>query len=257
MALFTDGPLISTEELQKCENGILNLAGTENIDLAGKIALAQSEIANQLVLFLLRKLPLQDYLTFPWARRTRDVGDVVVTEPLRQWHAHKTLAMVYRDAYNNQLNDRYQGKWTEYEQLAKASSQSYFRIGVGVVANPIGKASIPILSTTAGIGSSGTFFAAVAWVNEAGQEGNTSDIAEITTADGQQVVITAVNAPANASSWNAYAGSSPETIGLQNSVPIGINSSWTMILGLQHGIPPGKGQPATWFLVDNHVIQRG
>src|SRR6266851_5741501 len=137
MALFTDGPLISTEELQKCENGILNLASTENIDLAGKIALAQSEIANQLVLFLLRKLPLQDYATLPWARRTRDVGDVVVTEPLRQWHAHKTLAMVYRDAYNNQLNDRYQGKWTEYEALQKFAADNLLLAGVGLVSDPI------------------------------------------------------------------------------------------------------------------------
>jgi len=257
MALFTDGPLISTEDLQKCENSILNLASIESIDLAGKIALAQSEIANQLMLFLLRRLPLRNFADFPWAQRTRDVGDVVVTEPLRQWHVHKALAMVYRDAYNNQLNDRYQGKWTEYEQLAKASSQNYFRIGVGVVANPIAKASIPILSTTAGIGSGGTFYAAVAWRNEAGQEGNASNIAEITTSDGQQMVISAVKPPANATSWNAYAGMSPETISLQNSVPIGINSSWTMILGLQQGIPPGTGQPATWFLVDNQVIQRG
>jgi hypothetical protein len=257
MALFTDGPLISTEDLQKCENSILNLASVENIDLAGKIALAQGEIANLLLLFLLRRLPLRNVLDLPWAQRTRDVGDVVVTEPLRQWHVHKALALVYRDAYNNQLNDRYQGKWTEYDQLAKASSQSYFRIGVGVVANPIAKASIPLLSATAGIGSGGTFYAAVAWVNGAGQEGNASNIAEITTSDGQRVVISAVNPPVNATSWNAYAGMSPETISLQNSVPIGINSSWTMILGLQQGIPPGKGQTATWFLVDNHVIQRG
>src|ERR1700730_17773752 len=86
MALFTDGPLISTEDLQKCENSIPNLASIESIDLAVKIALAQGEIANQLVLFLLRRLPLRDFVNFPWAQRTRDVGDVVVTEPLRQWH---------------------------------------------------------------------------------------------------------------------------------------------------------------------------
>jgi hypothetical protein len=257
MALFTDGPLISAEDMQKCENSILNLASIESIDLAGKIALAQGEIANQLLLFLLRRLPPRNVIDVPWARQTRDINDVVVTEPLRQWHVHKALAMVYRDAYNNQLNDRYQSKWTEYEQLAKASSQNYFRIGVGVVADPIAKASIPLLSTTAGVGSGGTFYAAVAWMNGAGQEGNASNIAEITTSDGQQVVITAVNPPANATSWNAYVGISPETMSLQNSAPIAINSSWAMILGVQRGIPPGKGQPATWFLVDNHVIQRG
>ena len=153
MALFTDGPLISAEDLQKYENSILNVASAETIDLAGKIALARGEIANQLVLFFLRRLPLRDFADFPLAQRTRDIGDVVVTEPLRQWHVHKALAMIYRDAYNNQLNDRYQGKWTEYEQLAKASCQNYFRIGVGVVANPLAKASMPMLSTMPGVGS--------------------------------------------------------------------------------------------------------
>ena len=65
---------------------------------------------------------------------------MVVTEPMRQWHIHKTLVLIYRDAYNNQLNDRYQGKWAEYEALAKASAQTYFQIGVGLVADPVPKA---------------------------------------------------------------------------------------------------------------------
>lgn len=255
MALFTDGPLIRIEDLQKCENNILNVAGTESIDLGGKIALAQSEIGNQLILFLLRRLPLRDF-QWPIPRR-RGVGDVVVTDPLRQWQVHKTLGMVYRDAYNNQLNDRYQGKWTEYEQLAKASSQTYFQIGVGVAADPIAKASVPILSAIAGIGSGGTFCAAIAWVNAAGQEGGASDVVQFTTSDGQQLVVAAVKAPKNAVGWNVYAGVSPASISLQSTVPLGTNANWTMTLGLQQGVQPGDGQAPTWFVVDDRVIQRG
>ena len=127
MALFTDGPLNSTADLQKYENGILGVASVEAIDLGAKIALAQDEIANQLLRFLMRRTPLRDGLDVQWTlRRRRDVSDVVVTDPLRRWHAQKALAMVYRDAYNNQLNDRYQGKWAEYEQLAKVSSPKLF-----------------------------------------------------------------------------------------------------------------------------------
>lgn len=187
MALFTDGPLNSTADLQKYENGILGVASVEAIDLGAKIALAQDEIANQLLRFLMRRTPLRDGLDVQWTlRRRRDVSDVVVTDPLRRWHAQKALAMVYRDAYNNQLNDRYQGKWAEYEQLAKVSSQNYFQIGVGVAADPISKAAVPILSTAPGIGSAGTFYAAVTWVNQEGQEGTASDIGQITTSDGHQ-----------------------------------------------------------------------
>jgi len=257
MALFTDGPTISAGDLQKCENSILNVASVESIDLAGKIALAQAEIATHLKLLLLRRFSARDFSYLAWAGRTRDLSDVVVTEPMRQWHTYKALAMVYRDAYNNQLNDRYQGKWAEYDQLAKVSAANYFRIGVGMASRPIAKASIPLVSMTAGIASGGTFYAAVSWINEEGEEGCASDIAEITTSDGQQMVVTPVNSPANAASWNAYAGTSPERIGLQNSAPMGISSSWTMNVGLQQGPPPGQGQVPTWFLVDHHVIQRG
>ena len=74
--------------------------------------LAQNEIANELLLFLLRRLPVRD---FQWnQRRVRGTSDVVVTAPLKLWHVQKTIAMVYRDAYNNQLNDRYLNKWNEY-----------------------------------------------------------------------------------------------------------------------------------------------
>src|ERR1700687_2669910 len=90
---------------------------------------------------------------------------VAVTGPLRQWHIHKTLALVYRDAYNNQLNDRYQGKWTEYEQLAKASAQTYYQIGVGLVAATVPKAAAPLLSSAAGTAAAGMFYVAVTWVS--------------------------------------------------------------------------------------------
>ena len=135
MALFTDGQLNRPIDLQNYENRILDVASAEGIDLAGKIALAQDEIANGVMMFLLKRLPLTGSQSFlqPAMRQKMGVSDVVATGPLRQWHAHQTLALIYRDAYNNQLNDRYQGKWNEYEDVAKTSSTNYFRIGVGLV----------------------------------------------------------------------------------------------------------------------------
>lgn len=255
MALFRDGPLISIKVLQEYENGILSVASTENIDLVGKIELAQRQIANDLEIFLLRRQAFRD---FAWMLRPKaNISDVVVTGPLRQWHAHKALALVYRDAYNNQLNDRYQGKWTEYEQLANKSSRDYFEIGVGVVTDPIRKASIPLLSTVPGNGSAGTYYVAITWLNVAGEESSPSDVAQSTTVAGQQLVVTAAWPPSNAVGWNAYVGLSPETIGLQNSAPVGINTSWTLTATPQQGARPGEGQRPICFLVDRRTMQRG
>jgi hypothetical protein len=259
MALFTDGQLNAIIDLQNYETRILDVASAEGIDLAGKIALAQDEVANELLMFLLKRMPFPEsqWLAQPAIRQKIGVSDVVATKPLRQWHAHKTLAFVYRDAYNNQLNDRYQGKWTEYEQLAKTSSQNYLRIGVGIVAGPIPRACTPVLSTIVGNALAATYYAAVTWVNQAGQEGSPSEVGQITTAAGQQVAVAAVKPPVNASGWNVYVGEAPNALALQNSTPVGIGSTWTMTGTLSAGAHPGDGQQPNWYLVDHHAMERG
>jgi hypothetical protein len=257
MALFTDGPINLAIDLQNYENAILTVANTEQIDLAGKGALAQGEIATELILFLLRRFRQPDVLWTETYRRTIGVGDVVVTDPLRRWHAYKTLALVYRDAYNNQLNDRYKGKWTEYEQLAQASEDSYFQIGVGLVSCPISKAVLPVLTITPGAGPAATYYVAVQWVNQTGQSGSASEVAQLTASTGQQLVVAAVNPPPNATGWNTYIGTAPEATCLQNSSAIAIGNTWTLATAPQAGPSPGQGQQPTWFLVDQRLIERG
>jgi hypothetical protein len=257
MALFTDGPINGVLDLQNYENAILTVANTEQIDLAGKSALAQGEIATELILFLLRRFRQPDLLWMVNVRRTIGVGDVVVTDPLRRWHAYKTLALIYRDAYNNQLNDRYQKKWNEYEQLTKASEESYLQIGVGLVSGPIAKALLPVLTTVPGTGPGATYYVAVAWVDQTGQAGSASEVAQLATFTGQQLVVAAVSPPPNVMGWNAYIGVAPETTTLQNSSPIAIGNTWTLATALQAGAPPGQGQQPTWFLVDQRLIERG
>jgi hypothetical protein len=257
MALFMDGPINGTVDLQNYENAILDIAAAERIDLAGKSALAQQEIATELTLFLMRRSSMAEYPLVTPMRQRIGVSDVVVTEPLRQWHAHKALALVYRDAYNNQLNDRYRGKWEEYETLAKNSSRIYLQIGVGLVAAPVPKGPTPILTTLPGVGEGATYYVAATWKNQAGVEGSPSDLAQLTTNDGQQLVVDAGNAPVGVSGWNVYVGNAPATVRLQNSSPIATGSTWIMAAGLIQGAGPGQGQQPTWFLVDQRVIERG
>jgi hypothetical protein len=255
MALFTDGPINSMIDLQNYENAILDVASTESLDLAGKIALAQSEMATELTLFLLRRLPQRD--SYTTVRSAIGVSDVVVTDQLRQWHAHKSLALIYRDAYNNQLNDRYKGKWTQYDALAKRSLQDYLQIGVGLVANPIPRAVVPALNALPGAAAAATYYVSTSWVNRQGQEGSLSDVAQISTLDGQQLLVSAQTPPPIATAWNVYIGTSPDTITLQNGNPIAAGGDWTQPGALTYGARPGTGQQATWFLADQRLIERG
>jgi len=255
MALFHDGPLNDAADLQRYENDILNVASVEGIDLGVKIFLAQEQVANDLVLFRLRRSSLRE----PWLglQGVREVRDVVVTPPLQQWHVYKTLALVYRDAYSNQLNDRYQGKWQEYEKLAKAGERTYFQIGVGLVADPVPKAPAPTLTNITGPGSGGSYYVAVTWVNAAGQEGAPSELGEFSTTDGQELVVAAGTPPQNVIGWNVYVGLTPTTLTLQNTPPLTIGDTWKMTTGPNPGTPLPEGQRPTWFLVDHRAIERG
>jgi len=260
MALFNDGPISTAEDLQQCENSILAVASTENIDLTSKIVLAQQDLANEVVLFLLRRPHRSDYPLWSDSSGSlslRDLTDVVVTDPLRKWHVHRTLALVYRDAYNNQLNNRYQGKWAEYEALAKASARTYFQIGVGLVADPVPQAAAPVLTSVAGIAAGGTFYVAVTWVGNTGQEGAPSDFVQLGTSDGQQLYVTVSNPPQSVTTWNVYVGTTPAALSLQNVDPLPTSMGWTMTSALSAGVALPTGQQPTWFAVDHRVIERG
>jgi hypothetical protein len=260
MALFNDGPISTAADLQQYENSILTVASTENIDLADKLTLAQQDLANEVVLFLLRRPNRSDYSLWAGSSgplNSRNVSNVVVTDPLREWHVHKTLALVYRDAYNNQLNNRYQGKWAEYEVLAKRSARTYFQIGVGLVANPVPQASVPTLATVAGTAAGGTFYVAVTWLNATGEEGAPSQFAQLSTSDGQQLLVAVGNPPQNTTTWNVYVGTSPITLMLQNAEPLAPSAGWTMTSALNAGVTLPAGQLPTWFAVDHRVIERG
>jgi hypothetical protein len=259
MALFTDGPINDAGDLQGYEGDILNVATEESINLGAKLRLAQQDLGNELVLFLLRRSSFLNTGrdTALGFRRARELNDVVVSEPMRQWHVHKTLAMIYQDAYNNQLNERYQGKWKEYEQLATASKSTYFQIGVGLVASPVPKGPLLALASVTGAGTGGTYYVAGTWVNAAGQEGIPSEFAEITTSDGQKLTAAVGSAPRNITGWNVYVGVSPTTATLQNQSPLTVGSVWTMTSGPNQGPGMPAGQMPSWFVVDHRMIERG
>lgn len=263
MALFNDGPINQQEDLANYENEILTLANTEQIDLDAKIALAQREIATRLLAVLLKQesrslfsnwIDPQDML-----RRRRGVSDVVVTDPLQQWHAMRTLAAVYRDAYNNQLNDRYRTKWQEYEQLGAEARQLLFDLGIGLASYWLPTPAPPIVTTTNGPGISAEYAVQVTWVNQNGQESAPSPPVTYSTQPGMQLVVTAPPLPPQyATGWNVYAGILPGGVTLQNSQSTALGTAWTMpSSGLAVGPPAGTGQLPDRYVVDLHVMPRG
>lgn len=254
MALFTDGALNTLAELQAYENGIFSVATAEDIDVTAKSVIAREQLGTDLLLFLRRNcLRRRD-----WLAPGVGLDNIVVSGPLKQWHAYKTLSLIYQDAYNNQLNDRYQGKWTEYKQLSSEASEALFEVGVGIVFKPVPKASVPVLNAFLRSSSGTSCYLGATWVSNSGQEGLLSDLVQAGTADGATMEASAGDPPKGVTAWNVYAGAAPDSVKLQNNAPMALDSAWTgSATALSSGRTPGLGQAPELWIVERRTIQRG
>lgn len=254
MALFSDGPVSTVEDLTAHDSQLLDVAGTEGIDVTRKLALAQDDIGVELAV-LLNKLSFVDQPF--WTAPVMTMGNVVVTPPLKLWHTYLTLEMVYRDAYNNQLNDRYAGKRDQFHQMAEWAAEKLIQSGVGMTARPVAQAATPQVTAIAGALPDGTYYVSASWLNSLGEEGASATPASITIAASALQVEAGVP-PENATNWNVYMGREAGTMVLQNQAPIGAGVAWQQTAALvTAGRAPGEGQAPALLKPVPRVIQRG
>jgi hypothetical protein len=251
MALFTDGAPADIAYLRAQESSIEQVAATEAIDLDAKLAITAEQIGQELLEFLLLQGPPAGQ-----ARRCEiGVSDVVVTPALRRWHALETIAAVYRDAYNSQLNDRYAGKWKQFRDSAREARDRAFEIGIGLVWRPVRKAATPEVVSVSDPPSRQDYWLRVTWSNEAGIEGTPSDPVPVSLGPGDIVRVTAV-ANSTVAGWHVYAGTTADTVEAQNEEAIGIGNVWVMS-GLHAGRPAGNGQAPDFFVAERRILLRG
>ena len=244
MALFTDGAITSIEDLRGHDTQLLNVATVEGIDVTRKLALAQEELWVEVAGMLGR-------LNAPPAIR-----QVVVTPPLKLWHIFRTLEMVYADAYNSQLNDRYGGRRDEYHEKAKWAYNKVLQGGLGIAADPVEQAAAPVMRVSAGGLADGSYYAAIAWTNATGEEGASSTPATIQVSGSSFAVQT--TAPANVKGWNVYCGTSPAAMTIQNPQTLAPGQTWVQPDTLSTtGRRAGSGQAPSYWVPVPRTIQRG
>jgi hypothetical protein len=254
MALFIDGPANSVDGLVDEDSGLLETAQTCGINVNGKLRLAWEEMHSDLYLWLERPKGAMDFVWNP----TQRVDQIVVSEPLRRWERMSALASVYRDAYFSQLVDRYQAKWDEYTALTRKAREILIATGLDLVSDPVRKAAPPIAGDAAGAGNGGMFYACVAWLNAAGDEGQASDAASVVTPPSRYMTVSAVDAPSNATGFYVYAGATPDLMTLQTAVALAPGSLYTYVPGANStGRAPGHGQKAQFKRRLTRTILRG
>jgi len=262
MALFTDVSISTLDQLVAQDTAVLNVASTEGIDAGAKLGIAQEEVGIEVTAALSRSA---FSLTTPSAWWPGGIlvsqvrlSSIAVTPPLQLWHTFRTLALIYRDAYNNQLNDRYLGKWNAYNDLAKWASGMLSQIGVGIVSDPVPIAESPQVDVLTGTLPAATYFVQVSWANARGEEGMASTVVSVSTQDQHFFLVSAKDPPTNAVVWNVYAGTSVDAIMLQNAVPIALGQAWLIApTGLVSGRGPGNGQEPNYFRQLPRYLQRG
>ena len=248
MALFVDGNPSEPTDLSPYETSIFSTATTEGIDLVAKGTVAALEIGLELQRFLVRTPGGGSF----------GLANVAATDALRQWHILHTLAVTFRDAHHQQLNDRYKKKWKTYVALAAKASELVYQIGVGLVYAPLPRPAIPIVGQTLGTQAGQTCFVKVSWTDNFGVESLSSLASSFNTSEGSALTVRAIGAPRTARGWNVYVGASDDQVERQNTGLLALGSTWQMPAGsIAAGIRPGAGQVPDQYLRRSTVVFRG
>jgi hypothetical protein len=254
MPLFTDGPLSAVDDLTALDSQLLEVAGAEGIDVSRKLAAAQEELGVDVSTLLARVTFVDQPL---WLGPKPDLTNVVVTPPLKLWHEYRTLEMVYKDAYNSQLNDRYAGKRDQFHQMAEWAAEKLVQIGIGIAAHPVHQASTPEVEPIPGAVPDGSYSVTCSWVNESGEEGASAAPA-VVSINGSGFEARPGSAPAGVTGWNVFIGAALESMVLQNPTPLALGQAWQQVgLLVTQGRMPGSGQQPTYLKPVPRVIQRG
>ena len=265
MALFTDEFVTQVSDLLAYESNLGEVSAAEGIDLDVKIHLAHTEVGAKLdaasrrpgnVFFL--DGDGTNLGTGGGTQGRFELREVVVTPPLKLTHTFQTLSIVYRDAYNRKLNDKYLPKWTEYKELARWAWDLLAQTGIGVSLAPIPRAKAPVLDWGSSTLTLAPLFVSMAWVGSQNAEGAGSAEQAIAIPAGNTLRVTPAAAPESVVGWNAYVGESSGSLTRQNAEPIAVGTAWTLPeSGLVAGEELRSGQAPDLFKTIPRLSQRG
>ncbi len=242
MALFSDGPLSTIDDLVQQDSYLLSVATTEGIDVSNKLQLAWIELQIELTAIFGREASIYAPVL---GEAPLDTNHLAVTPALKSWHSFKSLELMYRDAYFSQSNDRYKGKWTEFQNLANSGRGRFIDLGAGLVVDPLPQPGMAVTSFVASAQAGGTVYFTITFVNAEGEESTPAVVTQTAVPDGNQLVVGAPAWPSNATGWNIYGGIAPQSVTLQNTTPLVLGGTWQYALpGTTTGQVAGTGQAA-------------
>ena len=275
MALFNDSGLIEIADLEAYEVNLSKVASTHGINIDTKTAMTLDQVGDQLLQKLVRAGAADSQYIDPWLtgataidsmppqqRWLFTLSNVVVTPPLHRWICFDVLSQVFAEAYNTQLNDRFKGKWAEYEARSDDAEYTVSQLGIGVVNNPLARPAEAQVAMTAGSIPAGIVVVQAAWVDAHGNEGALSPLVPVTLPDSSSITVAMAGdvnqTPASATGWNIYIGWDGADPSRQNLAPLPKGASWSVPeTGFVSGPAPINGQKPEFYIVDPQKLRRG
>lgn len=259
MALFTDADIIALNDLLQFESSLVQVASSHGIDVDTKINLSLSMASDKLMLWLINAGASDPQ----WLnRRLLGLSTVVVTPTLHRWLCLDSLSRFFAEAYNVQLNTRFEGKWTEYQQIASDASDLTFMSGIGIVYNPLPKPGMPLITPGTGNARAQAIFVQTAWVDVQGNESALSPVNGVVLDGASNLTVAmpagSVLAPSGAAGWNVYASTAEDDLTRQNIAPLTAGGTWQLpSSGLMNGPVPLNGQQPNYYITLSRPVQRG
>jgi hypothetical protein len=259
MALLTDDAVITLDDLLTFESSLAQVAASHGINVETKISLSITNVGNKLLMWLY-SVGASDpqWLT----RRSLGLSTIVITPTLHRWICFDALTRFFAEAYNVQLNTRFQGKWAEYQKEATEAAATFFMSGVGGVYNALSRPRLPLVSVQDGTAAAQAIFIQTAWVDSLGHESALSAVNGQVLSGAASIVVAmaegAIAVPSSAAGWNVYASDTQTGLSLQCLAPLPIGSTWQLpATGLIAGGVPKDGQKPEYYVTLSRQIKRG
>ena len=265
MALFTDQFISEVSDLTAYESNLPEIAAAEGIDLNSKLQLAHTEVGAQLGAASQRPGNVYFANGAGWQSSGAEtnplrfeLSQVVVTPTLKLLHTFQTLAIIYRDAYNRKLNDKYLPKWREYKELARWAWDLLLQTGIGITSDPLARPEAAALDWVSSSLAAAALYVSMTWTGSTGAESAGSVQQAIGVPNSNALRVTPPTAPGSVTGWNVYVGESSTELTKQNNEPLDLGAAWVVPeAGLVSGKPLGSGQEPAAFKTVPRFLQRG
>lgn len=253
MALLTDRDLITVRDLLSYENDLLETADRERVEIDTKIELATAEVRTE------TETEVDKILRSGVGGNTSvaSIGNVVATPSLLRWIHSRCLALFFFECFGHQMNERFRAKFDHYRQQAEAAKQDFLQRGIGVADVPLNKPGGLTVQLASGSLPTGSYYFAATWSNTRGQQSSLGATATTVLDAPGGMILTPPAAPAAATGWNVFLGSSPEQMYRQNTTPIPPGTAWTQSVHPETAYAAGSGQMPDRYLQPQRIFQRG